>query len=234
MHGIRYDEVHDEILLPQQFGQAILVFRGGASGEEAPIRVIRGSSTRLLAPDRLEVDPINNEILVPEDDYILVFPREANGNVAPKRVLLARGGTFQEANVDPIHDLLIVGGTMRTEDARRKSAIMMFSRTAEGEAAPRSVITGPGAGGGNRMTVYPPRGLIFAAVRGTTDSDDKSHVAVWSIEDSGNVPPRWTIGGPKGALRQPRGVTIDPKNKTLIVSDKYLNSVLTYYFPEAF
>jgi len=111
---------------------------------------------------------------------------------------------------------------------------MMFGRTDEGEAKPRSIITGPGAGAGNRMTVYPPRGLVFAAVRGTSDSDDKSHVAVWSIEDSGNVSPRWTIGGPKGALRQPRGVTIDPKNKTLIVSDKYLNSVLTYYFPEVF
>jgi hypothetical protein len=233
MHGIRYDEIHDELLLPQQFGQAILVFRGGASGEEAPIRVIQGDATKLLAPDRLEVDPVNNEILVPEDDYVLVFPRQGNGNVTPKRMLFANG-TFQEANVDAVHNLLIIGGTMRSEEGRRKAAIMMFDRTAENKAAPRSAITGPGAGGGNRMTIYPPRGLLFAAVRGTTDSDDKSHVAVWSIQDSGDVPPRWTIGGPNGALRQPRGVAIDPQSKTVIVSDKYLNSVLSYSFPEGF
>jgi DNA-binding beta-propeller fold protein YncE len=57
---------------------------------------------------------------------------------------------------------------------------------------------------------------------------------VWSIDDRGDVPPRWTIAGPKNMLRQPRGVTLDPKNKTVIVSDKYLNGVLTYSFPEIY
>ena len=28
MHGIDYDEVRDEIVVPQQFGQAILIFKG--------------------------------------------------------------------------------------------------------------------------------------------------------------------------------------------------------------
>ncbi len=59
-------------------------------------------------------------------------------------------------------------------------------------------------------------------------------MGIWSIDDSGDVPAQWTIAGPKGMLRQPRGVTLDPKNKTLIVSDKYLNGVLTYSFPELF
>ena len=65
-------------------------------------------------------------------------------------------------------------------------------------------------------------------------ASDKSFVGVWSIDDSGDVPPQWTIAGSKGALRQPRGLTLDPKNKTVIVSDKYLNAVLTYSFPELF
>jgi hypothetical protein len=33
MHGIDYDEIHDEIVVPQQFGQAILVFKGSARGK---------------------------------------------------------------------------------------------------------------------------------------------------------------------------------------------------------
>jgi hypothetical protein len=66
-------------------------------------------------------------------------------------------------------------------------------------------------------------------------SSDESFVGVWNyVEDKGDVPPRWTIGGPKGMLRQPRGVALDPKNKAVIVSDKYLNAVITYYFPEVF
>jgi hypothetical protein len=40
MHAIHYNEVRDEIVVPQQFAQAILTFRGGATGEEAPIRII--------------------------------------------------------------------------------------------------------------------------------------------------------------------------------------------------
>src|SRR3990167_1321522 len=87
MHAIAYDEIHDEFLVPQQFGQAILTFRGGASGQEAPIRVIQGSNTRLEAPSRLAVDPVHSEIFVPEGDKVLVYPREGNGNVAPLRVI---------------------------------------------------------------------------------------------------------------------------------------------------
>ncbi len=63
----------------------------------------------------------------------------------------------------------------------------------------------------------------------------KPAVCVWNYaEDNGDAPPRWTIGGPGGMLRQPRGVTLDPRNKTLLVSDKYLNAVISYYFPEVF
>ena len=55
-----------------------------------------------------------------------------------------------------------------------------------------------------------------------------------SIEDNGDVPPRWRVGGPKGVLLMPRGVALDPKHKELIVSDKRLNAVLTFSFPEMF
>ncbi len=77
MHGIDYDDLHDEIVVPQQFGQAILVFKGSARGEEPPIRVIQGSKTMLTAMDRLAVDPYNDEIYVPEGDRVLVFDRTA-------------------------------------------------------------------------------------------------------------------------------------------------------------
>ena len=243
MHGIEYDALHDEIVVPQQFGQAILTFRGGADGEEAPIRVIQGPLTQLVAPDRLDVDSVNNEIIVPDRNKILVFPRGANGNVAPLRVLESPDIRLsaREAAVDPARDLLIVTGTME-KGGERVPALMKFGRTDNGNVKPRSVISGTKTGlwsGGGRMQLYPPRGLLFITVRGPSEgverrASDKSYVGVWSVEDEGDVPPRWTIGGPQGMLRQPRGVALDPKNKSLIVSDKYLNAVLTYYFPEVF
>ena len=243
MHGIEYDPIHDEIVVPQQFGQAILTFRGGADGDEAPIRIIQGSRTQLISPDRLDVDPVNNEIIVPDRTKILVFPREANGNVAPIRVI--ENPEIQlnarEAAVDPTRDLLILSGSM-VKGSESIPSIMMFGRTDNGNVKPRAVISGPRTGlwsGGGRMQVYPPRGLIFITVTMRGDgvesrASDRSYLGVWSVEDQGDVPPRWTIGGPNGMLQQPRGVALDPKNKSLIVSDKYLNAVLTYYFPEVF
>lgn len=56
MHGITYDPVHDEFTVPQQFGQAILTYRGAANGEERPIRIIQGPHTQLDAPEHLDVD----------------------------------------------------------------------------------------------------------------------------------------------------------------------------------
>jgi hypothetical protein len=32
----------------------------------------------------------------------------------------------------------------------------------------------------------------------------------------------------------PRGLTLDPKKKTVIVSDKYLNAVMTFSLPEIY
>ena len=42
------------------------------------------------------------------------------------------------------------------------------------------------------------------------------------------------LGGLNSVLRQFRGSALDPKNKSVIVSDKYVNAVMTFYFPETF
>src|SRR5262245_43798096 len=114
MHFSAYEAIHGEFVGPQPFGQAILAFRGGADGEEVPVRVIQGSLTQLRNPDRLGIDPVHNEIFVPQGNSVLVFPREANGSVAPIRVL--KGPDTQlgasALAIDPFRNLLIVGGTV--------------------------------------------------------------------------------------------------------------------------
>src|SRR3989475_12320887 len=91
MHDLAYDPTHDEIVVTSPLTQAILIFRGGANGEEAPIRVIQGPHTQILgvgAMDKVTVDPETGEIYLPTAKHnILVFPSGANGDVAPKRVL---------------------------------------------------------------------------------------------------------------------------------------------------
>jgi len=90
---------------------------------------------------------------------------------------------------------------------------------------------------GGPHAVYPPTGRIIVSIRGNIDEElasDESFVGVWNINDNGDVPPRWTIGGPQGVLQMVRGVAVNPKHKELIVTDKRLNAILTFYFPELF
>ena len=238
MHGISYDPIHDEFTVPQQFAQSILTFRGGANGEEAPIRVIQGSQTKLRDPDRLDVDPIHNEIYVPMDGELLVFPRDGNGNVAPIRTLKPAGEAKMgdAVAVDTVHNLLVVAGS-----SGRQPVFMVFNRTDEGTVKPRTVIGGPKSGLrglGGPFAVYAPKGWIIASVRGGGEyaelASDEAFVGIWNTSDNGDVPPKWTIGGPYGVLQMPRGITLDPKNKNMMVSDKRLNAVLTFSFPEMF
>lgn len=232
MHGIDYDHLHDEIVVPQQFGQAILIFKGSARGEAPPIRVIQGSRTRITAMDRLAVDPYNNEIYVPEGDRVLVFDREANGNVAPKRILGGPNTGFTAAGsvaIDHTRNLIVVGAGTRGSNGRGDSQLAIFDRTASGDVKPKRVITGPKARLGNagNMRIYPEAGLVFVV-------QQAGYIGVWSLDDNGEVPPRFTVGGPNGMLKKPRGLDLDPKHNAVIVSDKELNAVLTYEMPQIF
>mgnify|MGYP003395057452 CR=1 FL=1 len=64
---------------------------------------------------------------------------------------------------------------------------------------------------------------------------DKNFVGVWSINDSGDVPPRWKIDGKlSNGMQKPHGIALDPKHKEVVVADMRLNAILTFYFPEIF
>ncbi|MBI2816683.1 MAG: hypothetical protein HYX72_07070 [Acidobacteria bacterium] len=251
MHDIRYSAKRDEIYVTNPFGQAVLAFRGTASANEAPIRVIQGPKTQLGSEDTLEIDDIHDEILIPTEDRILVYPIDANGDIAPLRVIKPENNYWRTGGgiaVDPIHNVLVTDGTLPGEEtiasgraarANRRDSILIFDRTANGEVKPLRVIRGPRTGikAIRQMQIYPKNGYIVIAqiTDGAIAEPEGTFVGVWSINDSGDVPPRWKIEGkPGNGMKKPRGVALNPKHKELIVSDMRLNSVLTYYFPEMF
>jgi hypothetical protein len=191
----------------------------------------------LKSPQALAIDPVHGEIFVPQDERVLVFPRDADGDVPPIRILGGpdTGLEARRLTVDPINNLLIVSGG---------GGLRIYDRTASGNAKPHAFISGPAADAVALLTTYPPRGMIFGVVRpgGNPGQPDdlkgrfalEDYVGAWSIHDNGNVSPRWTIGGPNLILKDARGIAVDPKNKNVIVSDKTLNAVLTFHFPEGF
>jgi len=137
--------------------------------------------------------------------------------------------------VDPVSNLMFLSG--------RVDGVFVYNRTAEGTTPPLRIIGGGPVSGlrrPGRIVVHPPTHTVIvtsSAGQGTRDPLTKNltpqaYVGVWNQDDSGDVAPRWTIA--KGFLYMPRGLTLDPKKKTVIVSDKYMNSVMTFSLPELY
>ena len=243
VHSIEYDAIHDEISVPQGFAGAVLTFKGDSNGEVAPLRIIQGPKTQIEDPSRLAIDPANNEIYVPLGRRVLVFPREANGNVAPSRIIEGPDTQLGASAlaVDSIHNLLIAVGNPGGGGPNRNTRILMFDRTATGNAKPQRVIVGPKtklATTGGPFTIYAPKGRILVPIRGDVSTAamvaPDSFLGVWNETDSGDVAPRWTIGGPRGIFQMIRGAAVNAKYKEVIVSDKRLNTVMTFSVPEIF
>ena len=229
-HEIAFDEVNDEIFIPNPFAQAILVFRGGANGNEAPIRIIQGPNTKLRSVSQLALDTKNNEIIVPQSDALLVFPRDGNGDVPPLRVITGPKtglATQRGIAVDPINDIIAVGN-------RRPNAILLFNRTDEGDVAPRAIISGPNTGihDTKGFWVVPERQELIAPIEAPEAQDGRilgtSFIGIWNYSDSGDVPPKAVIKGPATMLIAPRGAALNTRDNELYIIDKMQNAVFTF------
>jgi len=246
MHGFGYDAIHDEIVVTSPLTQSILIFRGAANGEERPIRVIQGPHTQILGTaggglDKVSVDPVNNEILLPiAPGGILVFDREANGDVAPKRLLSGPDTQIRGMSpvvVDPVHNAMIVNSG---------GAMLIFDRTASGNAKPKAVIRGPKSlmAAISTIQVYPPNGWIIGGCdRAPGMAGSSPAVCAWSVNDNGDVAPRWKIPVQQLTGYAPSGIALDPVHREIIMSaagqrirppSGIMNSVITFSWPEIF
>src|ERR687891_439778 len=107
-----------------------------ANGSQTPTRRIYGQASKLSrtmhdiqgpkaefdGPDRLDIDTVHREIFVPDGNQVLVFPLDANGDVAPIRTI--RGPDTQISGqslaVDPVNNLIAV--------TARDRSILIFDR----------------------------------------------------------------------------------------------------------
>jgi hypothetical protein len=194
------------------------------------------------------VDEVHNEIFVvegrdrPGEEYILVFPRTANGDVAPIRVIKGPDTMLKNARnivVDPIRNLIAVSS---------RNGALVFNRTDSGNAKPRGIIRGPGGnfrlipskgwivsanggGGGGDDDDDAPRAGGGGEARGGTGGGRTGSISVWSITDNGNVPPLLRLTNPNGAIGGGR-VALNPKEKEVILGGRTF--VTVYSFPELF
>jgi len=180
MHGIAYDEINDEIIIPVALSGAVLVFKGDAKGEVPPVRAIQGTRTRLVRPHTVAVDPVNNEILTadPSMRAIVVFDRMASGNVAPKRVISGpKTGLLDIVGLaaDPIRNVIIGASRKGNGD---QVGLFIFDRLANGDVAPKAFIGGPKSKLAHfrQVAIDPGTGNIFLAQQNTRMKQMEAYV----------------------------------------------------------
>jgi hypothetical protein len=262
LHGIAYNPLQDEIIVTNPYAAAVLVFRGGAQGDAAPIRVIQGPNTKLVFPHSVSIDVHNKEILVADTrrHAVLVYPLEANGDTRPVRVL--EGPTTKlfyivGLAVDPVRNLLVVASKSSSQ-----SGLFIFNRTDNGDVEPRSAISGPKTGlfypwqmevyGGKIFVAelkafwIPPYGFEGDKPRQDlakdikipspwgTETERQGFIGVWNIEDSGDVGPRAIIKGAASQLIHPAGLALNVKEGEIFTTDSVRNGIFTFLVPQFF
>jgi hypothetical protein len=238
-HQMAFDSIHDEIIVPNPFAQAILFFRGDADGAEPPVRVIQGPKTELNYTDNVTVDPVNGEVVTAQrrTNSIMVFDRMPAGDEAPVRILHGPNTKLDRpyrVAVDPVNNLL---GVTTSE------GILIFNRTDSGDVAPKWVIAGPHADIHNsdiiRTPIFYPEGKkIFVA--GSPIKGERGVVlGVWNYGDNGDVAP-WAViarNTTTRALKSNGGMAIDPESKEVMLLGGVkagTESILIFHVPELF
>src|SRR5262245_45237700 len=165
------------------------------------------------------VDAVHDEVYLMEGrdrpglEYVLVFPRKANGDVAPIRVIKGPDTMMKNARsmaVDPVRNLIAMA---------TNNGLLIFNRTDTGNVKPRAIIRGPGRsrgpGGNFRIT---SGGWVVAGAGGGDGDDDgggrggaggatgargggeagggRVALRVWHITDNGQVPPAFELINP--------------------------------------
>ena len=263
-HGIAYDGGRDEIIAPNPLAAAVVIFRGGASGEEAPIRTIQGARTGLSRPETVAVDEINNEIIVgdPGDRRVLVYQRTADGNAAPIRTIQGPKTKLLQVvgvSVDPVRNVLVVSTYSRLPGGI--TGLLIFNRTDNGDVAPARVIAGPKTliTRLRQIGLDPETGKIYVAAinneylppydidkpRAGLDPNvelpspwntgSEGFIGVWDdLLDDGDVPPRALIKGRSTGIVHPAGVTFNARDGEVIAPDAVWNGLFTFLKPELF
>ena len=57
---------------------------------------------------------------------------------------------------------------------------------------------------------------------------------MWSLDDNGDVAPKWTISGEQTTIKKPFAVALNPEHKEIYVTDMRRNGVMTFQVPEVF
>jgi hypothetical protein len=196
-YAMTVDDERQELYITVEYPPKILVYRKEASGDEQPIREIKGDHTLLQTPHGIALDLKNRLIFVDN------WGQEVDFDGSDAMTGCCRQQTYETGNL----------GTGKFN----APSITVYPLDARGDTRPLRVIQGdrtqmnwPG-----NLSLDPDTGDLYVA------NDVNQSVLVFTGMTSlqGNVAPTRVIKGDKTGLRNPTGVFVDTKHQELWVAN---------------
>ena len=256
--GVAVDPVHNEVVLTDENTFSLTTYdrltnTPPKAKMSEPKRSIRGMQTSVEFNCGIYVDPANGDIYTPNNDAfdnLVIFHRDANGDVPPARKLKAPHSTFGIAVDEQAQEMFVT--------VQDDHAVVVWKKSAQDDDLPVRVIQGshthmadphgvaldsktgevfvsnwgttnerPAFGSGSRGRPKEwPVGLT-EAVQGSGKILPPS-ITVYSKEANGDTSPLRVIQGPKTQLNWPTALAVDPEHGELFVANDPADSVSVY------
>jgi 6-phosphogluconolactonase (cycloisomerase 2 family) len=198
-----------------------------------PKRVIEGAQSDLEYNNGLYIDPKNGDIYsVASDtaDNMIVFPRDAQGNVAPARKLKTPHRNFATAVDEEKGEVFIT--------IQYPPKVVVYRKGASGDDKPIRVLEGEHTGiyDAHGVAIDVQKKLLFVSSWGNA-SDYKvagtgkfyaPSITVFPLDASGDTAPLRTIQGPKTQLDWAAAMSIDPDGGFVFLANDVGDSVIAF------
>jgi 6-phosphogluconolactonase (cycloisomerase 2 family) len=196
-YAMTVDEERQELYITVEYPPKILIYRKDASGDEQPIRVIKGDHTLLQTPHGIALDLKNRLIFVDN------WGQEVDFDGSDSMSGCCRNQTYETG--------VLGTGTFNAP------SITVYPLDANGDTRPLQVIQG------DRTQMNWPSNLSLDTdtedLYVANDVNQSILVFTGMTHQSGNVAPVRVIKGDKTGLRNPTGVFVDTKHQELWVAN---------------
>jgi 6-phosphogluconolactonase (cycloisomerase 2 family) len=198
-----------------------------------PKRLVQGQETALQFNNGLYVDQANGDIYSVESDTgdkMVVFPRDANGNVRPKRILRTPHRVYNIAADETKKELYVT--------VEYPPEVVIYRKEAIGDEKPLRHIMGDNAQleGPHGIAVDEKNRLLYVTtwghysnfrVPGTGKFTDPA-IKVYSLDARDDTKPLRQIAGDKTQLNWPAAIKLNPQNGDLYVANDIGQSILVF------
>lgn len=198
-----------------------------------PKRVLGGLSTKMEFNCALYVDPRSGDLYSVNNDSVdemVIFSREAEGNVAPKRELRTPHGTYGIAVNEELQELYLT--------VQHDNSVVVYRKTAQGDDKPLRELVGDRThlGDPHGVAVDTKSKLLFVSNHGNASKKGvpgsgrfgPPSITIFPLNASGDTAPLRVIEGPKTQLDWPAAMEADPDNGEVYVANDGGDSVLVF------